>query len=1573
MRRLISRAVLVAVVCGAPAIVGAATLTVSDEAGLRAALASATAGDVIVLAADVTLTANLPTVGTSVTIDGDGHSLSGGDAYRGLVVAGFAGAGAGTVPVSVTVQNLTIADTVAAGGAGGSGVAGGGGGAGLGGAIYVADQANVTLVNVSVSASSAVGGAGGGTAAVAGSGAGGGLGGAGGDNGGGGGGFGGAGGTAGAGSAGIATGGLGGGFSGFGSAGGATGGGGGGGFGGGGGGVGGGGGYITGGAGGYGGGGGGGDGGTGGAGGFGGGGGGGAPDGGAGGYGGGGGGGATVAGAGGFAAGAGTVAGGGGGGAALGGGVFVQSGGSLVVNGALVVGGSSVTPGAGGPGASSGSAYGAGLFLGGTGTLTFTLGAGTTATLTDQIADELGAAGSGGGWDLVKSGAGTLVLSGTNLYSNGTTIDAGTLRVASPAGLGIGGISINNAATLAITGSGTVAADTLIAGTPAIDVAPGQSVTWAGQINERGSGASLGVTGGGTLQLADSGNSYFGGTWVTGGSTVAVSSDGALGGGGLTLGDAASGGTLAVLTGNTFASSRAVTLGAGGGTFDVQAASSLTLTGTLGGAGGLTKTGAGTLVLSGAAGYGGATTVSAGVLQAGAANLFGAGAAMTVAGGATLDLNGFGQSVGSLAGAGSVALGPATLTAGADGTSTTFSGGISGTGALVKTGSGALTLTGANSYTGGTTVTGGSLIGTTTSLQGNILDNAVVVFDQAGAGTFAGTVSGTGALVKSGGGALTLTGANSYTGGTTVSGGTLIGTTASLQGNIVNDAVVAFDQAGSGVYAGSMSGSGMLVKSGAGALVLTGANSYTGGTTVTGGTLAGSAGSLQGDIASSGLVWFDQASAGTYTGALSGSGMLVKSGAGALTLAGANSYTGGTAVAGGSLVGTTSSLQGDIVNDGVVVFDQSTDGTYAGAMSGTGSLVKSGSGAVTLAGAGSYTGGTTVTGGSLIGTTANLSGDVTSNGELIFNQGADGLFSGVLWGTGAVGKTGAGTLTLVGSQPFSGAFGVWQGTLALDGTLGGSVSVSPGATLLATGVVLGSLDLAGTLNAAPAAPAASSLRGPAGATAGASASVVAGLAAGQPILSIGGDLDAVGGSVLAFPVSEGVVPPILVGGRATLTGAHLDVTVPDIGSQRSASFLALTGLGGLSVNNTDAETNDPLVVTLLTPRASSLYVTLLNFHVPLAGAATSPNAVAVAEAIDGLKAGAAGDLGQVVREVTALDDHALDDALRSIAGEVHGSSLFLSATESEAFTDLLRDQLTAREHERGEGQNGWGGERLQWWTQFTGTHATLAGRGGVEGGTVDLGGGAGGVDWRLSDRWLIGGGGGFGKGWMGLGGAGSATYRAPRAFGYAGFRPNGFGIHAGASTARVSIPTARSVALSAMLPSELGGGLMFEDARDLQGREQATVTDSWSEYSDDARVKSYTVDWMVGVRHIRISRDPFTESGGGALSLAMPHQVTSFGQTDVKLHVWRHQGYWRPFGETLFRLGLGALRTATRMRFADAPGGEFTVEGIPLPREMLLVRGGTSMAMRAGTLTFDYSIRHSAGQTRQGVNVRYRF
>ncbi|NBX30051.1 PEP-CTERM sorting domain-containing protein, partial [bacterium] len=124
-----------------------------------------------------------------------------------------------------------------------------------------------------------------------------------------------------------------------------------------------------------------------------------------------------------------------------------------------------------------------------------------------------------------------------------------------------------------------------------------------------------------------------------------------------------------------------------------------------------------------------------------------------------------------------------TLTVGGANTSTTYSGGLSGAGGLAKVGSGTLTLQGNNSHNGGTTVSGGRLVGTASSLQGAITNNAAVEFAQATTGTYAAAISGTGDLVKQGAGNLVLSGTSDYTGATTVSAGRLsvngsLGTTA---------------------------------------------------------------------------------------------------------------------------------------------------------------------------------------------------------------------------------------------------------------------------------------------------------------------------------------------------------------------------------------------------------------------------------------------------------------------------------------------------------------------------------------------------------------------------------------------------------------------------------------------------------------------------------------------------------------------------------------------------------------------------------------------------------------------------
>ncbi len=185
------------------------------------------------------------------------------------------------------------------------------------------------------------------------------------------------------------------------------------------------------------------------------------------------------------------------------------------------------------------------------------------------------------------------------------------------------------------------------------------------------------------------------------------------------------GGTLKVVA-PFIASPLPVQLGAQGGTIDTQASTAF-LSGVISGPGSLTKLGTGMLQLSGANTYSGATFVNQGILFANAPGALSPNSAMNVAAGATLVLAPpFDQTVGSLAGAGDVALILSDLTTGGDGTSTLFSGVISGNGGLTKIGAGTFTLSGANSYFGPTNVIGGTLV-----VNGSVPSSLVTVADGA--------------------------------------------------------------------------------------------------------------------------------------------------------------------------------------------------------------------------------------------------------------------------------------------------------------------------------------------------------------------------------------------------------------------------------------------------------------------------------------------------------------------------------------------------------------------------------------------------------------------------------------------------------------------------------------------------------------------------------------------------------------------------------------------------------------------------------------------------------------------------
>jgi autotransporter-associated beta strand protein len=190
--------------------------------------------------------------------------------------------------------------------------------------------------------------------------------------------------------------------------------------------------------------------------------------------------------------------------------------------------------------------------------------------------------------------------------------------------------------------------------------------------------------------------------------------------------------------------------------------------------------------------------------------------------------------------------------------------------------------------------------------------------------------------------------------------------------------------AGVGGITGNISGAGSLSKQNAGTLTLNGSNNYTGGTTVSAGILQGDSSSLQGAITNNAAIVFDQASNGTFTGNISGAGSLTKQNAGTLMLNGGNSYTGGTMVSAGILQGDSSSLQGAITNNAAIVFNQTSNGTFTGSISGAGSITKLGSGVLFLGGDSSgITGTTTIAAGTLeVGSaspTSTLGGNVAVN------------------------------------------------------------------------------------------------------------------------------------------------------------------------------------------------------------------------------------------------------------------------------------------------------------------------------------------------------------------------------------------------------------------------------------------------------------------------------------------------------------------------------------------------------------------------------------------------------------------
>ena len=605
--------------------------------------------------------------------------------------------------------------------------------------------------------------------------------------------------------------------------------------------------------------------------------------------------------------------------------------------------------------------------------VTFTPTNGTTLTGNSDI----GGSGNitfanpirGSGFGLTKLGSGTVTLTGASTYTGATTVSNGVLTI------GTGG-SLSSSSLLSVADGATVnfsqnAANAFGATT--------QSGTWsiAGTLRATTAQANTLVANvaltSGTIDSTGGAPSNFGAFYVDGRTITAngagnvISGNGRVGiNGTVTLATPLVGDALSV---------------------SAQLGSGLSA----GNAGGITKTGLGTVTFSGANTYAGATTVNAGILALGASDRLSNSTAVTVAGGG-LDMSTFADTVSSLTITSGSVFGSGTLTA------STYA--LQGGNVVANLGAGTLTAS-----TGATTLTGSSAAATVNVNSGTLalgaanrlVDTAAVTVAGGGLNmsTFADTVS-----------SLTITS------GSVFGSGTLTASTYGLGGGTVaaNLGAGTLNVTGNSTLSGS-SGAGT-VNLNAGTLTLSSANRLSTSASVSGSsgaslslggnqTIASLAGAADVSLGANTLT-VNGAQSTTYDGLLAGAGGLAKGGAGTLTLTASNAYTGNTTISGGTLA---LSGAGDIRSAAQV------------------SIVPGGALDVAAASA------AVVNVTNLVGTGGSV---VLGSKDLRTSMTQTGTFAGVIGGSGGFTKAGASRLDLTSVQTFTGPLTVEAGTLGVS-------------------------------------------------------------------------------------------------------------------------------------------------------------------------------------------------------------------------------------------------------------------------------------------------------------------------------------------------------------------------------------------------------------------------------------------------------------------------------------------------------------------------------------------------------------
>jgi outer membrane autotransporter protein len=586
-----------------------------------------------------------------------------------------------------------------------------------------------------------------------------------------------------------------------------------------------------------------------------------------------------------------------------------------------------------------------------------------------------------------------------------------------------------------------------------------------------------------------------------------------------------------------------------------------------------------------------------------------------------------------------------------------------------------------------------------------------------------------------------------------------------------------------------------------------------------------------------------------------------------------------TAVAGATLYGVSDiAIARPITLSGQTILDtRQYDILLSGTLSGAGSLDVRGGGTLILRGTNSYSGGTSIVDATLVGDTNSLRGAIANSALLIFDQDVNGVFQGTITGNGNVQKTGSGTVTLVGAQPYSGV------TILDGGGIAFQAIDTPSAFRVNSGLLSGTGHIGGLT---------------------ATGGIIRPGAPGATITSAGAIALGAGSTFVVDLAGSGSSSRLAAAGSATLGGSHLVLAYAP-GSYRPGD--AWTILTAASVSGQFGSV-DVAPMRLLSPSlvygANSVVVRLMLDQAAFTALAATANQAAAAGAAAQLPA-----TSPLLRGLVTLPDEAIRRQFSSLSGDIHASTTTVLAEATSFTRGALRDQLIS-----GTGSL-WASASAQRQTFQSSDEAA-----GLTGDGQDY---AIGAQAPLSSSAVAGVAAWYGE-HQASGGTGRLDYSQVGAGAYGRLEVGPAALRAMAGRTWYDLATTRQISFVGDVP--------FNER--LTGQSSATSTEASAEVAFPVRRGQLTVAPFAGLRYQRLELDGLTETGGEAALNAGRHDSSHTlsrlgvdGMVDVPIASIRISAAWEH--------ELSSLNDRRDAEWPSANSADFRVIGLHRPRDLL--------------------------------------